>query len=92
MTPAQRVYGITLRKSSFYGQDTWTVDLTINREPNVDYIGIGEKRMWPAKKSEKAEGGRAMILFEVFGRYMEEATGGTVDVLLLGCVGGETLI
>jgi len=48
--------------------------------------------MWPAKKSEKAEGGRAMILFEVFGRYMEEATGGTVDVLLLGCVGGETLI
>jgi hypothetical protein len=23
---------------------------------------------------------------------MEEATGGTVDALLLGCVGGETLI
>jgi hypothetical protein len=87
-----------IKEASFYGQDTWTIDLTVklpstpSRGLKVDYIGIGEKRMWPAKKSEKAGGGRAMILFEEFDRYLEETTGGTVDVLLLGCLTGEALI
>jgi hypothetical protein len=48
----------------------------------VDYIGIGEKRKWPAKETEKADEGRAMILFEEFDRNVEESTGGIVDVLL----------
>jgi hypothetical protein len=85
-----------IKEASFYGEDTWSVDLTLKLPLTgllkVDYIGIGEKRMWPAKKSEKAGGGRAMILFEEFDRYLEKTTGGTVDALLLGCVGGETLI
>lgn len=85
-----------IKEASFYGQDTWTIDLTVKLPSSgalkVDYIGIGEKRMWPAKKAEKADGGRAMILFEEFDRYVEESTGGTVDVLLLGCVGGETVV
>jgi hypothetical protein len=89
-----------IKEASFYGQDTWTVDVTLKLLPpstspgalKVDYIGIGEKRMWPAKKAEKARGGRAMVLFEEFDRYVEEMTGGTVDVLLLGCVGGATLV
>jgi len=87
-----------IKEASFYGQDTWTIDLTVKLPSSssaplkVDYIGIGEKRMWPGKKAEKAEGGRAMILFEEFDRYVEEMTGGTVDVLLLGFVGGQTVI
>jgi len=87
-----------IKEASFYGQDTWTVDLTVKiSSPSlsaikVDYIGIGEKRMWPAKAAEKAGGGRAMILFEELDRYLEESTGGTVDVLLLGCLGGETVV
>lgn len=86
-----------IREASFYGQDTWTVDLTVKLSFSIgplkiDYIGIGEKRMWPGKKAEKAEGGRAMALFEEFDRYMEETTDGTVDVLLLGCLGGQTVI
>jgi hypothetical protein len=44
------------------------------------------------KKVEKAEGGQAMILFEEFDQYVEEMMGGMVDVLLLGCVGGEMVI
>ncbi|KIM75670.1 hypothetical protein PILCRDRAFT_669287, partial [Piloderma croceum F 1598] len=85
-----------IKEASFYGEDTWSVDLTLKLPLTgllkVDYIGIGEKRMWPGKKSEKAGGGRAMMLFEEFDRYLEETTGGTVDALLLGCVGGETVI
>jgi len=89
-----------IREASFHGQDTWTVDLTIkllsssssSAPLKVDYTGIGEKRMWPGKKAEKAEGGRAMMLFEQFDEYVEQVTGGTIDVLLLGCVGGETVI
>ena len=48
--------------------------------------------MWPGKKAEKEGGGRAMVLFEKLDEYVEESTGGTVDVLLLGCVGGQTEI
>jgi hypothetical protein len=87
-----------IKEASFYGQDMWTVDLTVKLLASssgplkVDFIGIGEKRMWPGKKAEKAEGGRAMLLFEELDRYVDETTGGTVDVLLLGCVGGETVI
>ena len=87
-----------IKEASFYGQDTWTVDLTIRipktvKTPlKVDFIGIGEKRMWPGKKAEKEEGGRAMALFEKLDEYVEESTDGTVDVLLLGCVGGQTEI
>jgi hypothetical protein len=39
------------------------IKLPLSGALNVDYIGIGEKKMRPTKKWEKAEGGRAMILF-----------------------------
>ena len=86
-----------IKEASFYGQDTWTIDLTIKIPTTpmplkVDFIGIGEKRMWPGKKAEKEEGGRAMVLFEKFDKYVEESMKGTVDVMLLGCVGGQTEI
>lgn len=48
--------------------------------------------MWPAKKAEKAEGGHAMRLFEELDPWLEEYTGGSVDALMLGCVGGVVMI
>lgn len=86
-----------IKEASFYGQDTWTVDLTVKLQSppsriKVDYIGIGEKRMWPGKMAEKADGGRAMALFEELDQYIEESTGGTIDVMLLGCLGGEAVV
>ena len=50
-------------------------------EEDAAYKEVGEGRGWTCDD----------IILGI-GRYMEEATGGTVDVLLLGCVGGETLI
>jgi hypothetical protein len=54
----------------------------------INSIGIREKGIWPGKKAVKAEGGVAMRLFEELDEWMEKRTGGTVDTLLLGCVGG----
>ena len=48
--------------------------------------------MWPGKKGEKDKGGRAMALFEDLDAYVEEKFGGTVDVLLMGCLGGIVTI
>lgn len=54
----------------------------------VNFVGIHEKAMWPGKKAEKAEGGRAMQLFEEFDAWVEQKMGGNIDAMLLGCVGG----
>jgi hypothetical protein len=89
-----------IKEASFYGTDTWTVDLVIKHSSlapgmAVNYIGIQEKGMWPAKSREKdTEGGHrlAMTLFEEFDEWLDKKTGGTVDALLLGCVGGITVV
>lgn len=89
-----------IKEASFYGTDTWTVDLVIKYSSSspgitVNYIGIQEKGMWPAKAREKdTEGGHqlAMGLFEEFDEWLDNKTGGTVDALLLGCVGGITVV
>ena len=65
-----------------------STDDDVSGKIRVDFVGIHEKAMWPGKKAEKAEGGRAMQLFEEFDVWLEEKTGGTVDATLLGCVGG----
>ena len=44
-----------------------------------------EKAMWPCKKGEKDKVGRAMALFA-------DKFGGTVDVLVLGCLGGVVTV
>ncbi|KAI0091617.1 hypothetical protein BDY19DRAFT_983891 [Irpex rosettiformis] len=90
-----------IKEGSFYGHDVWTVDLLIKLPPSsssteddhpgkirVDFVGIHEKAMWPGKKAEKAEGGRAMQLFEELDGWLDETKGGTVDATFLGCVGG----
>ncbi|KAI0343326.1 hypothetical protein BDW22DRAFT_1394270 [Trametopsis cervina] len=92
-----------IKEASFYGHDVWSVDLLVKLPTvgsanggtpdqegkiRVDFVGIHEKAMWPAKKAEKAEGGRAMQLFEELDTWLEVEKGGTVDATLLGCVGG----
>ena len=95
-----------IKEASFYGTDTWTVSMTI-KYPSVrdeesattgmdsalkiEFVGIQEKRMWPAKKAE-SDGSQAMQLFQAFDAWIDEKTGGTVDALLLGCVRGETVV
>ncbi|KAI0924464.1 hypothetical protein AcW2_005343 [Taiwanofungus camphoratus] len=92
-----------IKEASFHGHDTWTVDLVIKIPKAVDsvtpdasltvnFVGIHEKAMWPAKKAQREEGGRAMKLFEEFDEWLEKETGGTVDVLLIGCVGGVATV
>lgn len=90
-----------IKEASFYGEDTWSVDLVIKLDElsdpadsklQVNFVGIKEKAMWPGKKAEKAEGGHAMQLFEELDGWLEEHTQGRVEALLLGCVGGVTTI
>lgn len=89
-----------IKEGSFYGHDTWTVDLLVKLAPSeqddgkikVDFVGIHEKAMWPGKRAEKHLGGHAMKLFEELDDWLEVTTGGTVDATLLGCVGGVTWV
>lgn len=94
-----------IREGSFYGTDTYSFDMIIKLPPSsasgsvesnqgilVNYIGLQEKAIWPAKKSVKAQGGFSMMLFEEFDTWLETKTGGTVDALLIGCVAGVTVI
>ncbi|KAH9951135.1 hypothetical protein B0H21DRAFT_719728 [Amylocystis lapponica] len=92
-----------IKEGSFYGIDSWSVDLVIKLPAGyaaserdagvrVDFVGIHEKAMWPGKKAEKEQGGRAMQFFEEFDAWIEKESGGTVDPLLLGCVGGVTTV
>ena len=92
-----------VKETSFYGQNTWHLDLVLKLdlvdgsgsdggerqgELQINFIGIQEKGMWPGKKAVKAEGGVAMRLFEELDEWVEKRTGGTVDTMLLGCVAG----
>ncbi|KAI0332654.1 hypothetical protein GY45DRAFT_1344453 [Cubamyces sp. BRFM 1775] len=92
-----------IKEGSFYGHDTWSIDLVTKLQPSngsgaadgsvkVNFVGIHEKAMWPGKRAEKELGGRAMKLFEEFDGWLERETGGTVDAMFLGCVGGVAVI
>ena len=91
-----------IKEGSFYGHDVWTDDL-VTRLPagagagadgrvKVNFVGIHEKAMWPGKRAERAEGGRAMALFEEMDGWLERTTGGAVDAMFLGCVGGVEVV
>ncbi|KII83063.1 hypothetical protein PLICRDRAFT_180757 [Plicaturopsis crispa FD-325 SS-3] len=87
-----------IKEASFYGIDTWSVDLVLQLPASgspalaVNYVGVQEQGMWPAKKAEKEGGGQAMALFEDFDAWLEEKTGGTVEPLLLGSIGGIAVV
>ncbi|KAG6333449.1 hypothetical protein ID866_5639 [Astraeus odoratus] len=96
-----------IKEASFYGTDSWNISMVIKHPNlpshgtdadssvspglKVDFIGIQEKRMWPAKKHD-ADGSSAMKLFKEFDEWLEERTDGAIDAMLLGCVSGETVI
>lgn len=88
-----------VREASFYGTDTWTLDLVMKLPPSeegqgmlVEFIGLQEKGMWPGKKAVKAEGGVAMEVFEVMDGWVEERTGGRVDAMMVGGVAGAVRV
>jgi hypothetical protein len=89
-----------VKEASFYGVDTWSIDLVYKLPPSasespllkIHFSGIKEKAMWPGKKGEKDRGGRAMALFEDLDEYVESKFGGMVDVLLMGCLGGVVIV
>ena len=94
-----------IKEGSFYGTDTYSFDMIVKLPPSsasgsdesnhgilVNYIGLQEKAIWPAKKSVKAQGGFSMMLFEEFDTWLETKTGGTVDALLVGCVAGVMVL
>lgn len=89
-----------IREASFYGADTWSIDIVTKSPPNatdeetllVNFVGIMEKGMWPAKEAVKTEGGPAMQFFERLDGWLEDKSAGTVDALLMGCVGDVSRI
>ena len=88
-----------VKEGSFYGHDTWSLSMVVKipeHDPEariaVNFVGIHEQAMWPGKKAEKAQGGRAMQLFEEFDTWLETESAGTADALLIGCVGGITTV
>jgi len=91
-----------IKEASFYGIDTWSVDIVIQlpqRQANgglpglkVNFVGIRENAMWPGKEREKEKGGQTMELFEKLDDWMEKERGGLVDVTWLGCVADVAVI
>lgn len=91
-----------VKEASFYGVDTWSIDLVIKWPPpssspsaeglKVDFVGIVEKGMYPAKKAEKEGGGPGMVLLEKMDGWLEETYAGTVDALLMCTVGGVAYV
>ncbi|KAL4061947.1 hypothetical protein V8B97DRAFT_2025645 [Scleroderma yunnanense] len=98
-TPPDEYVRHHIKEASFYGTDSWNVSVTIKHPPpasrdeglKVNFIGIVERRMWPAKKDDSDESS-AMKLFEEFDKWIEERMDGTVDPLLIGCVSGHTVV
>lgn len=89
-----------IKEGSFYASTLWSVDLVVKHSPGspglrVNYVGIREMGMWPAKKSEMHLSGEhqlAMALFEELDDWLDKETHGTVDALLLACVGGVSVV
>lgn len=88
-----------IKEASFYGQDTYSFDMIIREQPtpstsggeekiHINFMGMQEKGIWPAKKALSANGGIAMELFEKLDIWLDHRTRGTVDALLMGCVIG----
>ncbi|KAH9479296.1 Putative endoplasmic reticulum metallopeptidase 1 [Psilocybe cubensis] len=90
-----------IKEGSFYGHDTYSFDMVVKLQPGaspddkdilVNFIGMQENGIWPAKKAVKAQGGVAMQLFENIDTWLDEKTGGKVDALLFGSVAGVSHI
>ncbi|KAF7318377.1 Peptide hydrolase [Mycena chlorophos] len=101
-----------VKEASFYGSERWSIDLVVRLPPNatagddrilVNFIGLQETAMWPAKKAafygtgphysgSAPVQGPAMRLFERLDGWLDEKMRGTVDATLLGCVAGVSAV
>lgn len=89
-----------IKESSFYGVNTWTIDLVIKLPPGgdetglkVNFVGTKEAVQWPAKKSlTGSERGADLWLLEEIHGWLELQTGGAVDALLFGTLGGVSVV
>lgn len=85
-----------IKEASFYGQDTYSFNIVIKEHASpqggeklrIDFVGMQEKGIWPAKRALGANGGIAMELFQELDPWLDKWTHGTVDALLMGCVIG----
>jgi hypothetical protein len=87
-----------IKEASFFGVDRWSVDLVLQAtaatEPlTINFIGIDESAMWPAKKKKAANlssgnGHEIMDLFEKLDGWLMREAHGNVDVMLLATIGG----
>jgi hypothetical protein len=83
-----------IKEASFYGQDTYSFNMVVKdqlasrdgEKIRIDFVGMQEEGIWPAKKALGANGGIAMKLFEKLDKWLDKRTHGTVDALLMGCV------
>ncbi|THU88630.1 hypothetical protein K435DRAFT_866100 [Dendrothele bispora CBS 962.96] len=92
-----------VKEASFYGKDTWSIDLVV-KIPNsgraedagilVNFIGLQEQGMWPGKRALLEDKGldknigSTLLMFRDLDRWIEERTEGGIDAMLLGCVAG----
>ncbi|KAI0057402.1 hypothetical protein BV25DRAFT_1812524 [Artomyces pyxidatus] len=82
-----------IKEASFFGIDTWSMDMVIKVPEGggplkINFMGMQEGAMWPGKAAAKAQGGHAMVLFEKLDAWLDQRTGGRVDAMLVGSVGG----
>jgi hypothetical protein len=89
-----------IKEASYFGVDRWSVDLVLQgtaaTEPlTVNFIGIDESAMWPAKKKaaelealRSGHGHAIMGLLEKLDGWLLRETQGKVDAMLLATVGG----
>jgi hypothetical protein len=88
-----------IKEASFFGVDRWSVDLVLEGTAplTINFIGIDEEAMWPAKKAAaEARGDRGdhaiMALFERLDSWLMRETHSRVDVMLLATVGGAVTV
>jgi hypothetical protein len=91
-----------IREGSFYGIHSYSLSLEIQIPDDhstksplpINFIGVREDAMYPAKRDD-AKGSsmdgfldHPMDLLERLDGYLEIATNGAADSLLMGCVAG----
>lgn len=83
-----------VKEASFYGEDVWSVTLTmklssLDEKLGVNFMGLQEQGMYPGKRdSATLEGNLAMELFGRLDGWIEARTQGSMDVTLLGAAAG----
>ncbi|KAI9455042.1 hypothetical protein F5148DRAFT_409217 [Russula earlei] len=84
-----------IKEASYFSVDRWSLDLVLkgNAPLAINFIGIDEAAMWPAKKAAAGAPGTekqhpAMVLFEHLDDWLMRKTHSRVDVMLLAAVGG----